>query len=345
MQIDSEAIRREQQEALARVAAAVIAAQEILAGGTLESGKRKASMQVADKPAKRARIFGLDPDIASGTDSEDDEEIALMEKVGQLAAAESSGWDSSVSDQETAHQLRQSSSSAPAAAPQKPSGLSEGSPTAALPPQGTSRPKEADAKPAAQLQAQEPPQQQASDTTTAAATEAETVLANPEFLSQQQADAVRKSVAQQSEIVTPATGLDTGAAPALAKPASRAVKSAQQAAEPVAAESAAAAAASAAVKEPSGASGQTSQVAQRSQAAAGGVPEASGITQQEAGPLDLASFARAEDLESEGMARLKGELQRHGLKCGGTVSQRAARLFLLKDKSIKEIDRKQLAKQ
>ncbi|CAL1607440.1 unnamed protein product [Knipowitschia caucasica] len=46
--------------------------------------------------------------------------------------------------------------------------------------------------------------------------------------------------------------------------------------------------------------------------------------------LDLDSVSCAEDLEVLGLKVLKEELQRRGLKCGGTLSQRAARLFSVK---------------
>ena len=40
------------------------------------------------------------------------------------------------------------------------------------------------------------------------------------------------------------------------------------------------------------------------------------------------------------MDRLKEELMKNGLKCGGTLAERAQRLFLLRDKTIDEIDAK-----
>lgn len=45
-----------------------------------------------------------------------------------------------------------------------------------------------------------------------------------------------------------------------------------------------------------------------------------------------------------GMERLKTELQSRGLKCGGTLSERAARLFLLKSTPIDKLPKKLLAK-
>ena len=41
-----------------------------------------------------------------------------------------------------------------------------------------------------------------------------------------------------------------------------------------------------------------------------------------------------------GLDRLKEELMKNGLKCGGTLAERAQRLFLLRDKTIDEIDAK-----
>ena len=44
------------------------------------------------------------------------------------------------------------------------------------------------------------------------------------------------------------------------------------------------------------------------------------------------------------MERLKSELQSHGLKCGGTLQERAARLFLLKTVPLEMLPKKLLAK-
>ena len=101
-QVDSEAVRREQQEALDRLSAAVIAAQEILAGGTL-TGKRKAGLQAGDKPTKRARIYGFEDLSESDSDAESEYEAATrLAKAGQVAATVSSGDDSEASAQEVA---------------------------------------------------------------------------------------------------------------------------------------------------------------------------------------------------------------------------------------------------
>lgn len=44
------------------------------------------------------------------------------------------------------------------------------------------------------------------------------------------------------------------------------------------------------------------------------------------------------------MEKLKSELQARGLKCGGTLQERAARLLLLKACPLEEIPKKLLAK-
>lgn len=48
--------------------------------------------------------------------------------------------------------------------------------------------------------------------------------------------------------------------------------------------------------------------------------------------------------QAAGLDRLKSELQRRGLKAGGTLAQRAERLFLLKAMPLDQLDRKHLAK-
>jgi hypothetical protein len=42
------------------------------------------------------------------------------------------------------------------------------------------------------------------------------------------------------------------------------------------------------------------------------------------------NFSSAKELEAVGLERLKKELQSKGLICGGTLEERAARLYLLK---------------
>ncbi|KAB1219612.1 hypothetical protein CJ030_MR3G011128 [Morella rubra] len=61
-------------------------------------------------------------------------------------------------------------------------------------------------------------------------------------------------------------------------------------------------------------------------------------------PLDFDEFNSAAGMEVLGMERLKSELQARGLKCGGTLQERAARLFLLKSIPLEKIPKKLLAK-
>ncbi|KQK09206.1 replication stress response regulator SDE2 [Brachypodium distachyon] len=61
-------------------------------------------------------------------------------------------------------------------------------------------------------------------------------------------------------------------------------------------------------------------------------------------PVDLTEFTSAAELEVLGMEKLKLELQTRGLKCGGTLQERAARLFLLKTTPLEKLPKKLLAK-
>ncbi|KAL5715190.1 hypothetical protein ACHQM5_017049 [Ranunculus cassubicifolius] len=61
-------------------------------------------------------------------------------------------------------------------------------------------------------------------------------------------------------------------------------------------------------------------------------------------PLDFSDYSSAKEMEVIGMERLKTELQARGLKCGGTLEERAARLFLLKTSTIDMLPKKFLAK-
>ncbi|GAV64420.1 Telomere_Sde2 domain-containing protein/Telomere_Sde2_2 domain-containing protein [Cephalotus follicularis] len=61
-------------------------------------------------------------------------------------------------------------------------------------------------------------------------------------------------------------------------------------------------------------------------------------------PLNLDEFNSAAELEVLGLERLKSELLGHGLKCGGTLQERAARLFLLKSTPLEKLPKKLLAK-
>jgi hypothetical protein len=61
-------------------------------------------------------------------------------------------------------------------------------------------------------------------------------------------------------------------------------------------------------------------------------------------PLDLTKISSAAELEELGLEKLKIELQARGLKCGGTLKERAARLFLLKTTPLEKLPKKLLAK-
>jgi hypothetical protein len=53
--------------------------------------------------------------------------------------------------------------------------------------------------------------------------------------------------------------------------------------------------------------------------------------------IDLSAYTSAQELESVGLDALKEELQRRGLLCGGTLKDRASRLFSVKGLSQEEI--------
>ncbi|GLT77010.1 hypothetical protein SLA2020_486360 [Shorea laevis] len=61
-------------------------------------------------------------------------------------------------------------------------------------------------------------------------------------------------------------------------------------------------------------------------------------------PLNFDEFNSPKEMEVLGMERLKSELQERGLKCGGTLQERAARLFLLKSTPLEKLPKKLLAK-
>ncbi|KAA8516174.1 hypothetical protein F0562_019353 [Nyssa sinensis] len=61
-------------------------------------------------------------------------------------------------------------------------------------------------------------------------------------------------------------------------------------------------------------------------------------------PLNLNEFNSPAEMEVVGLERLKLELQARGLKCGGTLQERAARLFLLKTTPLEMLPKKLLAK-
>lgn len=60
--------------------------------------------------------------------------------------------------------------------------------------------------------------------------------------------------------------------------------------------------------------------------------------------LDLSAFSSAEELASLGLDRLKSALMALGLKCGGTLEERAHRLFSTKGKMLRELDPSLFAK-
>ncbi|XP_056136025.1 splicing regulator SDE2 [Lampris incognitus] len=62
------------------------------------------------------------------------------------------------------------------------------------------------------------------------------------------------------------------------------------------------------------------------------------------GPVDLEALNSAEELEVFGLDVLKAELMSRGLKCGGTLTERAVRLFSVKDLSPDQLDPALLAK-
>uniref|UniRef100_A0A1I7U2A7 Replication stress response regulator SDE2 n=1 Tax=Caenorhabditis tropicalis TaxID=1561998 RepID=A0A1I7U2A7_9PELO len=66
------------------------------------------------------------------------------------------------------------------------------------------------------------------------------------------------------------------------------------------------------------------------------LPKIDEKTPCEYGPIELADFTSAEDLELLGLEHLKSGLTDRGLKCGGSLSERAARLWSIKGKGIRE---------
>lgn len=61
-------------------------------------------------------------------------------------------------------------------------------------------------------------------------------------------------------------------------------------------------------------------------------------------PIILMEYQRAQELEMLGLDRLKMELMKRGLKCGGTLQQRAQRLWSIRGLEHHEIDASLLAK-
>lgn len=72
--------------------------------------------------------------------------------------------------------------------------------------------------------------------------------------------------------------------------------------------------------------------------------EASGALTHAGAHLDLSAFSSWEELASLGLDRLKSALMALGLKCGGTLEQRAQRLFDTKGKNLEELDPAMFAK-
>ncbi|XP_045716847.1 replication stress response regulator SDE2 [Phyllostomus hastatus] len=64
----------------------------------------------------------------------------------------------------------------------------------------------------------------------------------------------------------------------------------------------------------------------------------SGSTAVEQESLDLLAFTSAAEMESLGLEKLKGALSALGLKCGGTLQERAARLFSVRGLAREQID-------
>ncbi|RAL54206.1 hypothetical protein DM860_004677 [Cuscuta australis] len=61
-------------------------------------------------------------------------------------------------------------------------------------------------------------------------------------------------------------------------------------------------------------------------------------------PLNFGEINSSAELEVLGMDRLKSELQARGLKCGGTLQERASRLFLLKITPLEKLPKKLFCK-
>lgn len=61
-------------------------------------------------------------------------------------------------------------------------------------------------------------------------------------------------------------------------------------------------------------------------------------------PFDLDEYESVSSLEMLGLDVLKSALMERGLKCGGTLEQRAQRLFSIKGLSVDQIDKSLFAK-
>ena len=279
VQVDSDAVRREQQEAIERVTAAVVAAQEILAGGSLATGKRKAGLLAANKPSKRARIYGFEDFSESDSDNDSEyEAAALLSKAGQVTATASSGADSDVSAQEIALAIAtedpatidSNSLTEHSAAASKSHSLSADLPSA----NGSKPPASAHVKLGRSLSRSQAVTD--ADEPAAAAAAAAAVMTTEGF----------PALPDDKVSSTP---------PCAAEEASGSKETAQEAAA-------------------------------------------------DESPIDLSDFGSPAELEAAGLIRLKNELARHGLKCGGSLSERAARLFLLHGTSLDKLDQKHFSK-
>lgn len=60
--------------------------------------------------------------------------------------------------------------------------------------------------------------------------------------------------------------------------------------------------------------------------------------------VDLTTVTSVEQLELLGLDLLKEELRRRGLKCGGTLAERAGRLFSIRGLTPDQVDPALLAK-
>ncbi|KAK7127016.1 hypothetical protein R3I94_018258 [Phoxinus phoxinus] len=90
---------------------------------------------------------------------------------------------------------------------------------------------------------------------------------------------------------------------------------------------------------------KNSSTEEKSPTEAQSVPaESSQALEVAAGPLDLLSASGPEQLEALGLERLKKELMERGMKCGGTLQERAARLFSVRGLAADQIDPALLAK-
>ncbi|XP_065591390.1 splicing regulator SDE2 [Cyrtonyx montezumae] len=68
------------------------------------------------------------------------------------------------------------------------------------------------------------------------------------------------------------------------------------------------------------------------------------LTSADVEPIDLVAFSSAAEMEALGLDKLKMQLMALGLKCGGTLQERAARLFSVRGLSRDQIDPSLFAK-